>query len=151
MSEEAKFCDACGAPLVPGEKACVVCGQPVAAIGKPINQEVISAESWSAPEPVAPKPEPEEHDRYGTPEGTGDPDSPARWGSPEPEKPAVSAAPQPEVITRPEPQAFQYTPPAPKKRSKWILIGIIAALLLCACMVGAVVIAINQVGPMLGM
>ena len=150
MSEDAKFCDACGAPLVPGEKECVACGQPVAAVGKPINPDVISAESWSAPEPAAPRPEPEEHDRYGTPKSDVDADSPARWGSPEPEKPEVREVLQPEVITRPEPQDFQYTPPPTKKRSKWILIGIIAVLLLCACLVGAVVIAFNQLGPLLG-
>ncbi len=150
MNENAKFCDACGAPLMPGEKECVACGQPMTAVGKPITSDVISAESWSVPEPAAPRPEPEDHDRYGTPKSDGDADSPARWGSPEPEKPAVSAAPQPEVISRPEPQAFQYTPPVAKKRSKWILIGIIAALLVCACLVGAVVLAFNQLGPLLG-
>lgn len=143
MAEEKLFCDACGAPLVPGEKECVACGQPIDNVEAPADAPVISAEEWSKPAEVVIDAEPE-HDRYGTPTDDGDADSPHRWGTPtdapepafmrEPAPVTQSpfdgpADPQPVVV----PPAFPTTVAQPAKSNKiWIIIAVV--LLLCLCL-----------------
>lgn len=144
MEDEKKFCDACGAPLVPGESECVACGQPINKIDAPTDAPVVSAEEWSKPAVVEAEPE-VEHDRYGTPKNEGDADSPHRWGTPG-DAPEPSFMRDPAPVTGPgldnEVQPMPVTipplmpvPAAPEKKSKktWIIAAVVV-LVICICL-----------------